>query len=99
MTVKTLKTINGEIIIGEIINETKDTYTIKSAAVLIVKKDQDGNLAISLGYYMPHVINDTIDLRVSCVAAEGIPTEDLVAEYNRIFGSGLVIARANELPK
>jgi hypothetical protein len=38
-----------------------------------------------------------ISIRTTAIAAEGEPDQKLVNEYNRLFGSGIVIA--NVIPK
>jgi hypothetical protein len=44
---------------------------------------------------MPYA-DGTISLNHSAISANGYPKQDLADEYNRIFGSGIVIAGAND---
>ena len=99
MTVKILKMINGEVIIGDIIAETDSTYTVKSPASVILRENQTtGTVGVGLADFMPYAKGD-VTLRLTAITAESEADEALVNEYNRIFGSGIVIATADALPK
>lgn len=98
MTVKVLKMINGEVVIGEITAETESTYTVKAPASVMLRENEAGQVGVGLADFMPYVTGDAT-IRLNAIAAEGEADKNLVNEYNRLFGSGIVIAPANALPK
>lgn len=98
MTVKILKMINGEVVIGEITAETESTYTVKAPATVMIRENETGQLGVGLADFMPYATGDAT-IRLNAIAAEGEADQKLVNEYNRVFGSGIVIAPANALPK
>ena len=91
--IKILKLSSGEEIVSEIVdNDT--TYTLKNA-VTIVYKQTDKGLGSGLAPYMPFATGD-VTLYKSNVAATAEPSKDMLNEYNRIFGSGIIVAPAND---
>lgn len=95
MTVKIFKMINGEVIIGEVISEGAEVYVLKSPAEIGLQQAASG-VSVGIADYMPYATGN-LTVRVGAIAAEGAPDEKLVNEYNRIYGSGIVIA--NTLPR
>lgn len=98
MTVKVLKMINGEVIIGEIVSETESTYTVKAPASVMLRENEAGQVGVGMAEYMPYASGD-VTIRISAIASESNVDQNLVNEYNRLFGSGIVIAPANSIPK
>jgi hypothetical protein len=95
MTVKAYKLINGEELIAEIHNETAECIVLKSAASIVLQQTKDG-MGVGLAPYMPYV-KGNIELHKQSIAASGDPDPNMVNEYNRLFGSGLVMAPASAL--
>jgi hypothetical protein len=52
-------------------------------------------MSVGFAPYMPYA-DGTISLNHSAIASTSYPKQDLTDEYNRIFGSGIVIAGAND---
>jgi hypothetical protein len=59
-------------------------------------QERDGGVGVGIAPYMPYA-EGKISIRTTAIAAEGDPDQKLVNEYNRLFGSGIVIA--NVIPK
>jgi hypothetical protein len=95
MTVKVYKLINGEELIAEVFSETPDVTVLKSAASIVLQQTKDG-MGVGLAPYMPYV-NGNIELHNHAIAAKGNPDPNMVNEYNRLFGSGIVMAPASAL--
>lgn len=91
--VKILKLISGEEIVSEI-ETTADSYTLKNAVTIVYQKTDKG-LGSGLAPYMPFATGD-VDLLKHSVAAIAEPSQDMLNEYNRIFGAGIVVAPAND---
>lgn len=95
MTVKVYKMINGEDIIGEEAKADSANYVIKSPAQVVLQRTETG-MGVALAPYMPFASGD-IKLYYSAIAAECTPDQNMINEYNRIFGSGIQVAPASAL--
>ena len=84
MNVKIVKMISGEELIGEY-NET--TNVIKNPVVMIpVSKEQ-----IAFQPWLPYAEDKEYKLKESQVSVVANPSSTIMNEYNRIFGSGIVV--------
>jgi hypothetical protein len=95
MTVKIFKMINGEVMMGDITDVNPDYYIVNEPASVMLQ-ERDGGVGVGIAPYMPYA-EGKISIRTTAIAAEGEPDQKLVNEYNRLFGSGIVIA--NVIPK
>ena len=91
------KMINGEDIIGEQFNVFGDSFEIKEPAQIILQRDpKTGGVGVAIAPYMPYA-QGNITLYKNAIAASCNPTQELVNEYNRIFGAGIVVAPAGSI--
>lgn len=95
MTVKIFKMNNGEVVIGEVVATNHDHYEIKSPANIGLQQTDSG-VQVGIAEYMPYAAGN-VTLRFSAIASEADPEQKLANEYNRLYGSGIVIA--NTLPR
>ena len=95
MTVKVYKMINGEDIIGEEVKADSTNYEIKAPAQIVLQQTEKG-MGVAIAPYMPYA-SGNINLYYSAIAAECIPDQNMINEYNRIFGSGIQVAPASAL--
>ena len=97
MTVKIFKMINGEVMMGDVddVHVNPEYYMINEPASVMLQ-ERDGGVGVGIAPYMPYA-EGNIKIRTTAIAAEGEPDQKLVNEYNRLFGSGIVIA--NVIPK
>lgn len=93
--VKVFKMINGEDLIGEVVGNFDAFVEMKNPAQIMLQQTQTG-VGVGLAPYMPYV-DGNLQLSRSAIAAEGEPKKEMVNEYNRIFGSGIVVAPANAI--
>jgi hypothetical protein len=96
MNIKVFKLISGEELISEVVNNLPTMKTLKEPAVIVMQKTEQG-VGLGMMPYMPYVSGNVI-LSIHAIAAEGDPDVKLVNEYNRLFGSGIQIASAADLP-
>lgn len=96
MKVKVFKMINGEEIIGEVFNSYDGFFEIKNPAQIMLQRTENGNMGVGIAPYMPYATGN-IHLYGNAIAADCEPDQNLVNEYNRIFGSGIQIAPASAL--
>ena len=93
--VKVFKMINGEEIIGEVLKENADYLEIKSPAQIILQRTDKG-MGVAIAPYMPYS-DGNINLYNGAIASDCKPDQNLINEYNKIFGSGIQIAPASLL--
>lgn len=96
MTVKAFKLVSGEDIIAEIVNGDREVLILKNPAVIVVQRGEGGNVGVGLQPYTPFATENVTLYKTSLIAEFNADT-NLVNEYNRIFGSGIVIA--NQMPR
>jgi hypothetical protein len=97
MTVKIFKMINGEVIMADIVSEDfgQGHYVVNEPASVMLQ-ERDGGVGVGIAPYMPYA-EGKVNIRMNAIAAEAEADQKLVNEYNRLFGSGIVIA--NVIPK
>jgi hypothetical protein len=97
MTVKIFKMINGEVIMGDIVSEDfgQGHYVVNEPASVMLQ-ERDGGMGVGIAPYMPYA-EGRVNIRLNAIAAEADADQKLANEYNRLFGSGIVIA--NVIPK
>ena len=93
--VKVYKLINGEEIIGEIFSHFDRHIELKNPAQIMLQRTEKG-MGVGMAPYMPYATGN-IDLHRNAIASECEPDQNLVNEYNRIFGSGIQVAPASAL--
>jgi hypothetical protein len=99
MAVKVYKLINGEDIIAEIEKDTLTEIVLKNPAAIIVQQTADGRVGASFAPYAPFAKDNTVTIYKTAIAGNMEVDVKLVNEYSRIFGSGIMIASADEMPK
>ena len=92
-TIKVLKLTSGEEIVSDIV-DAGDSYTLGNPVTIVYQKTEKG-LGSGLAPYMPFAQGDVTLFKTS-IAAIAEPGKDMLNEYNRIFGSGIVVAGAND---
>lgn len=96
MTVRAFKLVSGEDIIAELFETGNDeVYIVKNPAVIVVQRTESGQVGVGLQPYTPFA-SSSVTLYKSSMIAEFEADMNLVNEYNRIFGTGIVIA--NTMP-
>jgi hypothetical protein len=96
MTVKVYKMINGEDIMGEVFNSPMmDPIELKNPSQIVLQRTETG-MGVALAPYMPFA-DGNVKIHKHAIASECTPDQNMVNEYNRIFGSGIQIAPASAL--
>lgn len=93
--VKVFRMINGEELIAEIFNYYDTTVELKNPAQIMLQRTDTG-MGVGIAPYMPYA-SGNIHVYKNAIAADCDPDQNLVNEYNRIFGSGIQIAPASAL--
>lgn len=97
MTVKVYRLTTGEDIIGDT-EMTHNGLVIKNPAAIVVQRTQDGRVGMAFVPFAPFAKDNKVLIYQSGLMGEIEVDIEMTNEYNRIFGSGIVIAAANDIP-
>jgi hypothetical protein len=92
---KLIKFTSGEEIICTLISAGDGAKVVKDAVTLVYRPKEGGQMTVGFAPFMPYS-DGTVSLYDSSIAAITEVNKDLTNEYNRIFGSGIVVASAND---
>lgn len=101
MTIKCVRLITGEDIIGDV----SETFTsdepiiVKNPAQIVIRQNETGNVGAAFAPFYPFAKDNTVKFYANAIVGEAELDTNLVNEYNRIFGSGIVVATADQMPK
>tara|TARA_B100000676_G_scaffold213697_1_gene210107 strand:- start:2710 stop:3111 length:402 start_codon:yes stop_codon:yes gene_type:complete len=82
--VKIVKLLSGEELIGMF---DEETYTIKNPVVMIPVNNEK----IAFSPWMPYSADKEFQLKEEQVSVIAAPSKTITNEYNRAFGSGIVV--------
>ena len=89
------KLVSGEEMIGEVFDYNDKALVVKNSAVVMLQRTEQG-MGVALMPYMPYC-DGNISFYRSALVAEGEPSQNMVNEYSRLYGSGIQIAPASAL--
>lgn len=95
---KVLRLISGEELMGHV-EETTDTYTIKDVCQVATSyaDPTSATARIGLAPFMPYTkAKDSIELQKTMVVFVLEPVNELMNEYSKVFGSGLVLPASTD---
>jgi len=91
--VTVFKMISGEEVMGKIIDEQDGFYMIKEPASIHMTDQGGGKVGVGIAPYMPYAKEKKVQINKLAIAAVGSAADEMEAEYERIFGHGLVIPK------
>jgi hypothetical protein len=97
MTVKVYRLLSGEEIIGDV-EIDQNGYHFTNPAAIVVQQQQDGRVGAAFVPFAPYAKDNKVLIYKSAIAGEIEVDVKLSNQYNSIFGSGIVVASANEMP-
>ena len=87
MNIKIVKLFNGDELIGEY---DEKTNVIKNPVIMIpVNKEQ-----IAFQPWLPYAEDKEYQLKETMIIITATPSSTILNEYNRVFGSGIVVPSA-----
>jgi len=95
MNVKIFRLVSGEELIGKWENDNDDSIDVENPAVIVLNPSQQG-VQMGLMPFMAYAQDKIINFKKSHIVATCAVETPLLNEYNRIFGSGIEIANAND---
>lgn len=96
MNVRGFRLNTGEIVITQIKERNDVTIKLKDAVQMVMQEIEPGRAGVGLQPFIPY--GDNVELYIANITAEFDLDQQVENEYNRLFGSGIYIAAANELP-
>jgi hypothetical protein len=93
--IQTFKMINGEEVIGEVVEELAHAFEMHKPANIMLQQTEEG-VGVAVAPFMPYSQGNPL-LYKSAVQAQATPDDNMVNEYNRIFGSGIEIVPSSRL--
>lgn len=97
MTVKAVKLVSGEELVGEVVHEERgndgfiEEISIKNVLAIMIQRDRDGNLNVGFVPFAPYLgKNVTFDFRHEKLLFVKEVDEQMANQYNSIFG-GVVV--------
>ena len=89
MNIKVFKLTTGEEIIAEVVSESDSRVSVKSALSIVLQPSQQG---ISYGFVpWGNLVEEDKTLPTANIIYSGKPKDDLLNNYNSIFG-GIMVA-------
>ena len=93
MTIRCLKTIIGEDLIGDVSTTMSGEIVIsKPCAIMMMPTNNGGGFTIGLAPYLPFAEKKEFTYNAEQILLNYEPVIDLRNEYSRIMGSGIVVA-------
>lgn len=96
--IRGFRLVTGEVVLANLVEEKSDAYVIDDAAQMITQEIEPGRMGVGLQPFVPYAKGKVTLIKYSVNAVFDLDSQ-VENEYNRIFGSGIVIAGANELPR
>ncbi len=94
---KGFRLVTGEVVLASVVTENPTEFVIKDAAQMVTQEIEPGRMGVGLQPYVPYA-KGSITLYKSSINASFDLDRQVENEYNRIFGSGIVIAGADSMP-
>ena len=91
--VKIVRMMNGEELIGELTQDNATFFKLKNVAVVHMAPNQNGNMSIGLIPFAPYAEEVEFAFDTAHRTTTFTPSMDLLNNYNRLYGSGLVVAK------
>jgi len=93
--IKLIKFTSGEEIICGLISSGEGAMVIENGVTLVYHQTKEGTVSVGFSPFMPYH-DGTIAVYHTSIAAITDVKKELLNEYNRIYGSGIVLAGAND---
>ena len=98
MAVKLLRLKSGENIVGEVIKENQEIIIISNPAMLMPVSHTPGRqdqIQIGLAPWIPFSVEKEFKLPRDWVLLTTEPAQDIVNNYNQVFGTGIVVPKVS----
>lgn len=91
--IKIIRMMNGEELIGELVADNATYFKLKEVAIVQMMPSQNGNFTIGLIPFAPYAAEKEFSFDTNHRTTMFTPNVELLNNYNRVYGSGLVVAK------
>jgi hypothetical protein len=98
MTIKVLKLVTGEEVMGDI-DVANASLAVTNAVNIIAQPDPSGKMRVGMAPFAAFTADKVVHIYPHAIIADYEPALDILNEYNRVFGSGIQIATAADMPR
>lgn len=96
MSIRGFRLTTGEVVLTQVKERKEGVIVLKDPAQMVMQEIEPGRAGVALQAFLPY--GNNIELYVGSITAEFDVDVQVENEYNRIFGAGIVIAGANDIP-
>lgn len=91
MTVKAVKLVSGEELIGEVHHEEEGEISLKNVLAIMIRQNQQGDLTVGFVPFAPYLGKGaTFDFKLSQLIFAKEVDDQMANQYNSIFGNVVV---------
>ena len=95
MNIKLVRLSTGEDLMGDVtLNENSDAVIENPCMVYVRPNQNNSGASVGITRWMPYADNKEFTIAGKFIVTVADPAQDLKTEYNKIFGSCLVVAPA-----
>lgn len=94
MEIKLLRLITGEDVLAEIADRGELGICIKNPLIVFIRPTETGVPSVGLSQWIPYSADKEFIIKPDRVVVESNPAEDLRAQYDRVYGSGIIMPSA-----
>lgn len=100
MTIKILKLVTGEDVLGDVELGSRTSYTVTDPVGVTIVRQRDGSPGVGFTPFPLHKVGDptqppengyVIDIPIRSVVYSYEPAQDFIDNYNQIFGAGIIL--------
>lgn len=91
--IRVIRLLNGEELIGDLTKIEDQTVTMENIAIvqIVPSSTNPNSMTIGLIPFAPYAADKSFDFGANHITTFFTPNDDLIANYNRIYGHGLVV--------
>jgi hypothetical protein len=92
MNIKLLRLVTGEDVLTEILDAGDVAYKIKNPLIVYIRPTETGVPTVGMSQWIPYSADKEFTIKNDKVVVVSEPAEDIRGQYDRVFGSGIVLA-------
>jgi hypothetical protein len=92
MNIKLLRLVTGEDVLTEILDAGDIAYQIKNPLIVYIRPTETGVPTVGMSQWIPYSADKEFIIKNDKVVVVSEPAEDIRSQYDRVFGSGIVLA-------